>query len=215
MTAEDRVLEFRSFNWMSAQVLSVLAPLYCGATLLLARKFSSSNYFSWIKDYKATMTSGNPTTINMLINRPTEITASDIPHLRFILSSSAPLLVQDWQKFESMYEVNVIQCYGASEVGWIAAGNESVQKRGSVGKPLAYQKVTIVDADGKKLPVTDIGFIELGPHPDTEFKYLDLSGNKQITATGRVLTGDLGYLDEAGFSFCIWTSKGSDHTWWD
>ena len=36
LSEEDRILDFRSFNWMSAQVLSALAPLSVGATLLLA-----------------------------------------------------------------------------------------------------------------------------------------------------------------------------------
>ena len=201
LSSDDRILDFRSFNWMLAQVLSALAPLSVGATLLLARKISSSRFFSWVKEYKATLTAGNPTTINMLINRPSEISAADIPHLRYIISSSAPLLVQDWQKFEALYEVKVCQGYGASEVGWIAASNENCRKRGSVGKPLAYQNLTIVDDDGKSLPVLDIGYIELGPSNETEFKYLGADGEKLISAKGRVKTGDMGYYDEEGYLF--------------
>ncbi|MDP6979075.1 MAG: class I adenylate-forming enzyme family protein [Myxococcota bacterium] len=198
---EDRILDFRSFNWVSAQVLSALAPLAVGATLLLARKFSSSRFFNWVKDCEATITAGNPTTINMLINRPSDIRAVDIPHLRYIISSSAPLLVQDWQNFEKLYGVKIAQGYGASEVGWISASNESCRKRGSVGKPLPYQKLTIVDGDGKLLPALGIGNIELGPSEETEFKYLGADGEEQVSAKGRVQTGDMGYYDEEGFLF--------------
>jgi len=99
--ADDRVLDFRSFNWISAQVLSALAPLSVGATLLLARKFSRSRYFDWLAEHRATIAAGNPTTINMLNNRPHAITGDDLPHLRYIFSSSAPLLRQDWEEFEA------------------------------------------------------------------------------------------------------------------
>ena len=197
----DRVLDFRSFNWMSAQVLSVLAPLSVGATLLLARKFSASRFFNWIKDHQATIAAGNPTTISMLINRPSEIRGGDIPHLRYITSSSAPLLIQDWQNFEALYDVKVCQGYGASEVGWISASNENCRKQGSVGKPLAYQNLKVVDDDGEPLPAPSIGFIELGPSQETEFKYLDENGDKHISAKGRVKTGDMGYYDEEGYLF--------------
>ena len=201
LSEEDRILDFRSFNWMSAQVLSALAPLSVGATLLLARKFSSSRFFDWIKEHKATIAAGNPTTINMLINRPSEITGRDIPHLRYITSSSAPLLMQDWQKFEALYDIELAQGYGASETGWISASHENCRKRGSVGKPLGYQNLTIVDDDSAQLPANEIGQIELGPRADTEFKYLDINGEKHVTATGRVKTGDMGYLDEKGFLY--------------
>ena len=99
--ADDRLLDFRSFNWISAQVLSALAPLSVGATLLLARKFSRSRYFDWLAGHRAPIAAGNPTTINMLNNRPHAITGDDLPHLRYIFSSSAPLLRQDWEEFEA------------------------------------------------------------------------------------------------------------------
>src|SRR5208337_82241 len=96
LTADDRILEFRSFNWISAQELSGLAPLSTGATLLLARKFSQSRYFDWIGAYRATIGVCNPTGIAMLINRPLPARATDLPSLRFVTSSSAPLSVEHW-----------------------------------------------------------------------------------------------------------------------
>jgi long-chain acyl-CoA synthetase len=207
LRGDDRILDFRSFNWMSAQVLSALGMLSVGATLLLARKFSSSKFFDWIKDNKATIAAGNPTTINMLINRPVDIKGSDIPHLRFITSSSAPLLMQDWQNFEDLYEIPISQGYGSSETGWIAGSHEKSRCRGSVGKPLPYQNLTVVDQDGKTLPVNDIGDIELGPSDNSEFKYLGEDGEKIVSATGRVKTGDMGYLDKEGFLYVSGRAK--------
>ncbi len=201
LSTNDRILDFRSFNWMSAQVLSALGTVSVGATLILARKFSSSQFFYWIRDHKVTVAVGNPTTINMLINKPSEIKGGRIPHLRFVTSSSAPLLLADWQKFEELYDIQISQGYGSSETGWISASHENCRKKGSVGKPLPYQNLTIVNDERDKLPPCSIGHIELGPHSDTEFKYLGEDGEKKISATGRVLTGDMGHLDEDGFLF--------------
>lgn len=196
---DDRVLDFRSYNWVSAQHLSCLGVLNKGATLVMARKFSQSRYFDWIAEHKVTVAAGNPTTINMMINRPVPVTAKDLPHLRFITSSSAPLLVEEWKRFESIYGIPIAQGYGASEVGWIAGCSEKTRKFGTVGKPLPYHKLGIVDANGKPLPAGEIGAIELGGDPERRYRYLGEDGAIKINATGRIKTGDLGFLDEDGY----------------
>ena len=201
MSSDDRILEFRSLNWMSAQVLSGLAPLCKGATLVLADRFSRSRFFDWIADYDATIATGNPTTINMLLNRPVDVDRGAISHLRFITSSSAPLLVEDWRAFEARYGIPIAQGYGSSETGWIAGSNERARRLGSVGKPLPYQNVSIVDDRGNALPAGEIGAIELGRSPEAAYRQLSADGTLETTATGRIRTGDTGYLDADGFLF--------------
>ena len=68
LTAQDRIYDFRSFNWCSAQTLSAVPPLCRGATLILGRKFSRSRFFDHIRQYGATIATGNPTTIGILLN---------------------------------------------------------------------------------------------------------------------------------------------------
>lgn len=201
---DDRILDYRSFNWMSAQTLSGLGALYTGATLLLARRFSQSRFFEWIGRFGATIAAGNPTVINMLINRPVEVDADWISQLRFITSSSAPLLVADWEKFEAMYNIPVAQGFGTSETGWIAGANETNRRIGSVGKPIPYQNVRIVDEDGTRLSPGETGHIELGDEDQNgkrRFAYLGEDGRPRVNATGRVATGDLGHLDADGYLF--------------
>ena len=199
LTEDDRVLEFRAFNWISAQVLSGLSPLYKGATIVLARKFSQSQYFDWVRDHKVTIGVCNPTGLAMFLNRPIPITHDDIPHLRFMTSSSAPLMPETWKQFEDKYGVPVAQGYGCSEIGWIAVSNEHSRRFGTVGKPLAYHGLTIVDADGNELPRGEVGEIELGGFGTNLYRYLDGDGEEKIHARDRMRTGDLGLMDEDGY----------------
>ncbi|MEE9282041.1 MAG: class I adenylate-forming enzyme family protein [Myxococcota bacterium] len=201
ITASDRVLDFRSFNWMSAQVLSALGPLYKGATLLLARKFSRRHFLEWVRDHRATIAAGNPTTLNMLTSQPVDVRRAQVPDLRFITSSSAPLLRQDWLAFEEMYGIPVAQGYGSSETGWIAASNEHTRRLGSVGRPFPYQNVAVVGEKGESLPPKAVGAIEVGRGPDAEYRYLGEDGTLRLSATGRIRTGDMGYLDEDGYLY--------------
>ena len=121
LTGEDRIYDFRSFNWCSAQTLSALPPLYCGATLILGNRFSRSRFFDHIKKYGATIATGNPTTLNLLLNGDDTTKRDDLPTLRYITSSSAPLTVEEWRRFEQRFGIPVAQGYGSSETGWIAA----------------------------------------------------------------------------------------------
>ena len=68
ITADDRVYDFRSFNWASAQLLGALVPLNRGATLVMAEKFSASRFFRHLDEHRVTVATGNPTTINILLN---------------------------------------------------------------------------------------------------------------------------------------------------
>ncbi len=199
MTEDDRILEFRAFNWISAQVLSGLSSLYKGATLILARHFSQSRYFNWVRDNRATIGVCNPTGLAMFLNRPIDIHHRDIPHLRFMTSSSAPLMPETWKQFEEKYGVPVAQGYGCSEVGWIGVSNEHSRKFGTVGRPLDYLELAIVDENGNELPRGEMGEVELGGFETNLYRYLDENGDEQIHARDRLRTGDLGVMDEEGY----------------
>jgi long-chain acyl-CoA synthetase len=91
ITADDRLYDFRPFSWASAQLLGALAPVNRGATLVLAEKFSASRFFTHLHDHGVTIATGNPTTLNILLNSEARPQREDLPKLRFITSSSAAI----------------------------------------------------------------------------------------------------------------------------
>jgi long-chain acyl-CoA synthetase len=197
MTGQDRIYDFRSFNWCSAQTLSALPPLCRGATLVLARRFSRNRFFEDLRRYGATIAAGNPTTLGMLLND--DHLAPEVPSLRFLTSSSAPLSVEDWRRFEERFGVRVTQGYGSSETGWIAAHPGEQRRFGTVGLPLPYHKMRIVDAEGEPVKAGEIGPVELGGFADNDYRYLAEDGSIRVNSRGRMRTGDLGFLDEDGY----------------
>jgi acyl-CoA synthetase (AMP-forming)/AMP-acid ligase II len=199
ITGSDCIYDFRSFNWASAQLLGVLAPLCRGATLVMAKKFSATRFFDDVRAHGVTVAAGNPTVINMLLGTAAPVGPKDVPRLRFITSSSAPLLPEQWRRFEERFGIPVAQGYGSSETAWIAVNPGRERRFDSVGRPLAYHRLGIVDAAGRALPSGEIGHVELGAWDDNEYRYLGDDGAVRVSSRGRMRTGDIGYLDAEGF----------------
>jgi len=199
LTVDDRIYDFRSFNWCSAQVLSALAPLSRGASLILGRKFTRSRFFQHVAEHGATIAAGNPTTINMLLNSDDPLNVEALASLRFVISSSAPLLSEDWRRFEQHFGIPVAQSYGCSEIGWIATNPGADRHVGTVGKPARYHKLAIVNDHGQPLPMGDIGHVEVGGFSDNDYRYLADNGTIKVHCRGRLRTGDIGFLDADGY----------------
>jgi long-chain acyl-CoA synthetase len=199
ISAGDRLYDFRPFSWNSAQTLGGLAVLNRGATLVLAEKFSASRFFQHLRDHDVTIATGNPTTINILLNSEQTARRGDVPKLRFITSSSAPLLLEDWKRFEQHFGIPIAQGCGASEVSWIAAIPGEQRRLGKVGRPFGYHDLAVVDAEGQRLPPGEIGYVELGGLGDHAYRYLGDDGGIKVHGRNRFRTGDLGSLDADGF----------------
>jgi len=199
LSAADRIYDFRSFNWASAQLFGVLGPLCRGATLVMRKKFSATRFFADIRAHDVTVAAGNPTVINMLLGAGHTIGAGDVPTLRFLTSSSAPLPEPEWRRFEERFGIPVAQSYGSSETAWIAINPGRERRFGTVGRPLAYHRLAIVDAEDRSLPFGEIGEIEIGAWHDNAYRYLGDDGTARANSRGRMRTGDIGYLDADGF----------------
>ena len=182
----DRVFDCRSYSWLSAQHMSLGAPLLAGATTIMARHFSQSRYFDWLKQHDINIGFVVPTMIAMLLARPQPVTAADLPRLRFLTCSSAPLLDEQWRAFEARYGITLCQSAGASEAGNMAAHRGAERKIGTIGPPLKHQTLRIVN-----------GEVVVGGGKQQAYGYLNPDGSiERLPAEYR--TGDLGVLDGDG-----------------
>lgn len=198
LTEDDRTLEYRSFGWNSAQILSLMPFLQRGLTLHIAKRFSHSRFFEWIQKYGITFSAGVPTVVNMLLNKPLGYTAEDLPTLRLMTCSTAPLSPDQWIKFEQMYGIQLLQLYGMSEAGWICGNRHYKWKRGTVGLPAVHQEFVIVDGEGRPCPPNVEGEVTIGG-PQTALGTLKEDGTLEPVRGTRVRTGDLAVMDDEGF----------------
>lgn len=206
ITADDRIYDFRSFNWASAQLLGALVPVNRGATLVMAEKFSASRFFRHLEEHRVTVATGNPTTVNILLNGE-GVTRPALKALRFITSSSAPLTVEEWRRFEGHFGIALAQGYGSSETGWIAAIPGEERRIGTVGRPFPYHDLRIIGADGAPLGTGEVGQVEIGGLGGHAYRHLAEDGSITVASQGRIRTGDLGRLDSDGFLTLVGREK--------
>jgi acyl-coenzyme A synthetase/AMP-(fatty) acid ligase len=119
MTGDDRLLEYRTFSWLSPQIVTFMPFISLGLTIVMAEGFSRSRFVGWIRDHRITVAAGVPTVINMLLEDPVPFMPEDIASLRIMTASSAPLAPERWRQFEEHYGIRLLQFYGASEGGWL------------------------------------------------------------------------------------------------
>jgi len=164
----------------------------------IARRFSHSHFFEWIQKYGITFSAGVPTVLNILLNKPIGYTAKDVPSLRLMSCSTAPLTAQQWLQFEEMYGVTLLQMYGMSETGWVCGNRHYAKKMGTVGLPALHQELLIVDAAGNECPPDVEGEITVGG-PQMAIGYLLDDGSIDPVLGKRIKTGDLGIKDAEGY----------------
>jgi len=120
--------------------------------------------------------------------------------IRVTLSTAAPISTAVMDRFQSVYGVPVGQAYGIIEAGLpcINLGTEGLPST-SVGRPVPGYAVAVLSDDGKRLDAPEtLG--EIAVRGDGLFSayYSPWQLREQITRDGWFLTGDLGWLDQAG-----------------
>jgi len=206
ITQKDRILEYRAYSWASAQLLTILSSILSGATLILAQKFSRTRFPQWLKEHAVTISSGVPTVFNILVSDPVNLKKSDVPHLKYITSSSAPLSTEKQQEFERIYEIPINQMAGMSEAGWMIGNPPQKRKTGSVGTPFRFKTIEIVKEQGQMCKIDEEGEI-LVKGKSMGLGYLKDDGEIERFPEEGFRTGDLGYMDSDGYVYITGRKK--------
>lgn len=202
MTADDRLLEYRTFSWLSPQIVTFMPFVSLGLTVVMAEGFSRTRFMDWVRDHRITVAAGVPTVINMLLDEPVAFDPAEIASLRLMTASSAPLSPDRWRKFEAHYGIRLLQFYGASEGGWLCGNRHDKFRIGTAGPPARHMDLALLDPAGAVCGIGEEGEISIrGPQTaiasiTADGEWVDRNG---FRLTERERVGDLGILDHDGF----------------
>lgn len=169
-----------------------------GTPVVLQAGFDPAAVSQALERHAVSLISLVPTMLQRLLE--THAGALAASRLRCLLLGGAaapPALIEQ----SLALKLPVAPTYGLTEAASqvvTATPAEAGRKPGSVGRPLMFSTVEIVGAEGQPLPAGEIGEIVVSGPTVMEGYYRQPAATAHVLKAGRLATGDLGYLDEAG-----------------
>lgn len=212
LTEQDCGLTVLPFSHVNAPVVSLCASLMAGSTVVVARRFSRTRFWSWVERYDVTWASIVPTILAMLLQteRPRFLPGK----LRFVRTASAPLPVVHLRAFEHRFGIPVIETYGLSEAASQVTANPvppDPHKAGSVGVPVGVElrvcRRQHADTIGKLVAVPRGEEGEICVRGPSVISAYANDADPSAFVDGWFRTGDLGYQDNDGYVFITGRSR--------
>lgn len=215
------------FNFDASSVALLATPLYTNGTWMtmapcmfrggccvLMPKFGAGQFLEAVQNERCTHAFLVPTQIVTILEHP-ELDRYDTSSLKIIESAGQPLMSKTFDELhERLPHAALWEVYGMSEGFCTIAGpaDWARGKRGSVGKPVILDDIRIIDADGRELPVGEIGEIcgySLGL---MDGYYKDPIRTEEMIWRGPrgrtyLRSGDLGRLDSDGYLYVSGRAK--------
>jgi long-chain acyl-CoA synthetase len=128
----------------------------------------------------------------------------DVSSLKHIIHGGAPCPAETKHAMIAWWGPVIHETYGATELGSVTCCNseEWLRRPGTVGRPVRGATVRILDEGGMPVAPGTIGdvYASVDAYPDFTYHNRDVERH-EIERDGLVTTGDVGYLDEAGFLY--------------
>ena len=184
-----------------------LSVLRAGGTYVIMERYNPEEYINLTRDYQITVLAGMPPVIHALTETP-QGTEDNFISVRRIISGGGPMHSLTWKKFFERFKIPIVNAYGLSETIVLGCGTvirpedyQDADEYKSVGKPIGYAEVKIVDiADhSREIMSPDHGEIALrGPGVALGYWNMPEETKKVFLEDGWFLTGDIGYIDSNG-----------------
>lgn len=171
-----------------------------GVELALVGRFSASRFWEQVSSVRATQIHFLGGILQILLRQPPTI--FDRQHrCRVAWGGGAPAHVA--QDFEARFAIEVRENYGMTEASSLTSFNLDGHK-GSVGRPVPYFDVRVVDETGAELAQGQTGEIIVKarePGLITPGYFRNEAATRAAIRDGWLYTGDLGFLDDKGYLF--------------
>ncbi|MFQ3293108.1 MAG: acyl-CoA synthetase (AMP-forming)/AMP-acid ligase II [Natrialbaceae archaeon] len=194
--------------------MGVVSVMFAGAEFAFEKQFQREQFWDWIRTYDATIFLYLGRMLSVLYNQgkkgdenPTEYVLGH--GFGFDIDES---LISD---FEERFDITVLEAYGITPSATIATTNRpGSRKVGSVGKPLPYVDIKIVNENDWEVPIGNTGEILVRSnrtHTMMQQFYEAPELTVQTCQNQWIHTNDIGYIDEDGYLHFVANKAHSIH----
>ena len=177
--------------------------LFEGAAFTLLPRFTPEECFKILERDKVTIFAGVPTMYFALLHYP-DADKYDV-RLQYCVSGGAPIPMEVMKAFDEKYNVSIQEGYGLSETSPAACFNtlDFAKKPGSIGKPIPYVRMRIVDDNDEERARGERGEVVIRGYNIMKGYYKRPEATAEALRNGWFHTGDIGIEDEEGYFFIV------------
>lgn len=221
ITSEQRMMCVLPLHHVNGIVVTLLTPMYAGASVVLNQKFHSRTFFERVKNENVNIVSVVPTLLQFLLHEHSSDEAISVPSLRHIICGAGPLTVELALQFEERFLLPIVHGYGLSETTCYSCFlpldlSDEEHKHWlrdfgfpSIGVPLPCNEMTIHDENGNEMKEHEKGEIVIRGHNVMKYYFQNDEANKKAFAFRWFRSGDEGFYqcDEQGRNFFFITGR--------
>jgi len=178
-------------------IAPILRSTLYGTAIVIRESFDPGGVADDIDRYDVTVVSLVPTMLSEMLERRGTLSDS----LRAVLLGGAPAPDSLIDRCRN-YSVPVFPTYGMTETASqiaTARPRQAFEQAGTVGRPLMWTNLTIVDDDGHPTEDGERGEIVVSGPMVTAGYYGDVEANVEAFCEHGLRTGDIGYISEQGY----------------
>ena len=216
------------WGWKPGDVLIHALPIFHvhGLFVALHGALINGSKMIWLSKFdpklvvqklpEATVFMGVPTLYVRLLAEP-GLTKEAVRNMRLFVAGSAPLLIETFNEWRERTGHTILERYGMSETIMLTSnpyaadarhGQQAERRGGTVGFPLPGVSLRVQGDDGQVLPTGEIGGIQVkGPNVFKGYWRMPEKTAEEFTADGYFKTGDVGKVDERGYTVIVGRSK--------
>jgi long-chain acyl-CoA synthetase len=173
-----------------------------GLNILIPNPRDIPAFVKVLQKHKFHFFPGLSTLFNGLMNNE-DFRKLDFRELRMSFSGGMAMQRPVADRWKELTGSLMIEGYGLSETSPVASANplDATEFSGTIGMPMPATDFSIRDDDGTELPLLEVGEICIrGPQIMAGYWNRPDETAKVMTADGFFRTGDMGYMDERGYT---------------
>jgi crotonobetaine/carnitine-CoA ligase len=205
--ANEILYVWAPLSHVSSQFSGVVNCLLMGATMVLTRDFSATDFWPDIEKYQCTVSGVFEAVMNILSFAPPNPKDSKNT-LRALTTSHVPAEIH--RPFEKRFGLRLVNIFGSTEADATVIATYNDIRVGSFGKPRGYFDARIVDTEDREVPADKGGELILRPRqPHIMFEGYYKMPEKTLDIFKNLWwhTGDLAYKDKDGYFFFVGREK--------
>ena len=178
-------------------IAPILRSTLYGTAIVIRESYDPGGVADDIERYDVTVVSLVPTMLSEMLERRGTLSDS----LRTVLLGGAPAPDSLIDRCRN-YSIPVFPTYGMTETASqiaTARPQQAFERAGTVGRPLLWTDLTIVDDEGGPVEPGDRGEIVVSGPTVTSGYYGDVDANVEAFCEHGLRTGDIGYISEEGY----------------